>query len=435
MDTMDITIHPLVMLPLHLQVCNNNTLLLIILSTTNINIISRQALIHTHNLQAESWPPSLQQYVQDVFANCLPGKRDEAELQLRNLILESHKAGTLLTTDWSEVDLPRKKERSNGRKKVSLQTQKLSSEEEAKKLRRLRRFEEDAAQYKAENMSSTMQQMHLDGPLVSDTIIGTSTKLEKQYLRLTSAPDPSTVRPLHILKQTLQLLRDKWKSEQNYTYICDQFKSMRQDLTVQRIKDEFTVQVYEIHARIALEKGDLGEYNQCQTQLRGLYASKIPGNVMEFTAYRILYFLHTQNWADVNSAMSELTGEQKENEFIQHALQVRSSLATSNYHRFFYLYKTAPNMGGYLMDQFVERERVQSLLILCKAYRPDLSLDFIQNELAFESREELIKFLKEQNALFLKANNSDFLDVKSALGSLTESVKKYKKIDIKGQVY
>ncbi|RCH79260.1 hypothetical protein CU097_000215, partial [Rhizopus azygosporus] len=169
--------------------------------------------------------------------------------------------------------------------------------------------------------------------------------------------------------------------------------------------------------------------------LRGLYASKIPGNVMEFTAYRILYFLHTQNWADVNSAMSELTGEQKENEFIQHALQVRSSLATSNYHRFFYLYKTAPNMGGYLMDQFVERERVQSLLILCKAYRPDLSLEFIQNELAFESREELIKFLKEQNALFLKANNSDFLDVKSAHSSLTESVKKYKKIDIKGQVY
>ena len=44
---------------------------------------------------------------------------------------------------------------------MNLHTQKMSSEEEAKKLRRLRRFEEDAAQYKAENMSSTMQQMHL----------------------------------------------------------------------------------------------------------------------------------------------------------------------------------------------------------------------------------------------------------------------------------
>lgn len=47
------------------------------------------------------------QYVQDVFANCLPNKRDQAELQLRNLILETHQAGTLMTTDWSEMDLPR----------------------------------------------------------------------------------------------------------------------------------------------------------------------------------------------------------------------------------------------------------------------------------------------------------------------------------------
>lgn len=48
---------------------------------------------------------------------------------------------------------------------------------------------------------------------------------------------------------------------------------------------------------ISLWQSDLGEYNQCQTQLRGLYASGISGNVMEFMAYRILYFLHTQNWA------------------------------------------------------------------------------------------------------------------------------------------
>lgn len=45
--------------------------------------------------------------MQDVFANCLPNKRDQAEVQLRNLIIEAHRAGVLLTTDWSEVDLPR----------------------------------------------------------------------------------------------------------------------------------------------------------------------------------------------------------------------------------------------------------------------------------------------------------------------------------------
>lgn len=95
--------------------------------------------------------------------------------------------------------------------------------------------------------------------------------------------------------QTLEMLKKKWRTEANYGYICDQFKSMRQDLTVQRIKNEFTVKVYEIHARIALENGDLGEYNQCQSQLRGLYELGLKGSVMEFLAYRILYLLHTCN--------------------------------------------------------------------------------------------------------------------------------------------
>lgn len=85
-------------------------------------------------------------------------------------------------------------------------------------------------------------------------VVGRCTTLEKQYFRLTSEPNPDAVRPLHILEQTLELLKRKWKRENNYNYICDQFKSMRQDLTVQHIKNEFTVEVYEIHARIALEK-------------------------------------------------------------------------------------------------------------------------------------------------------------------------------------
>ena len=37
------------------------------------------------------------------------------------------------------------------------------------------------------------------------------------------------------------------------------------------------------------------EYNQCQSSLKGLYELGIPGNVEEFTAYRILLLLHGRN--------------------------------------------------------------------------------------------------------------------------------------------
>jgi hypothetical protein len=198
-------------------------------------------------------------------------------------------------------------------------------------------------------------------------VVGTCQTLEKKYFRLTSAPIPSQVRPEPILRQTLDLLKKKWKKEGNYSYICDQFKSMRQDLTVQRIKNEFTITVYEIHARIALEKGDLGEYNQCQTQLRALYALKLGGNPVEFKAYRILYFIHTCNRTALNDVLADLTTAEKQQKAIKHALDVRSALALGNYNRFFRLYLDTPNMGAYLMDMFVVRERLAALANICKA--------------------------------------------------------------------
>ena len=198
-------------------------------------------------------------------------------------------------------------------------------------------------------------------------IIGRSQKLEKNYFRLTSAPNPDDVRPIEVLRKTLELLKKKWRSDSNYVYICDQFKSLRQDLTVQHIKNDFTTTVYEIHARIALEKGDLGEYNQCQSQLRALYKQNLGGHPVEFKAYRILYFIHTQNRTDMNDVLSDLTPADKQEPAIKHALDVRSAMALGNFHKFFKLYLGVPNMGAYLMDMFVERERLAALSSICKA--------------------------------------------------------------------
>ena len=198
-------------------------------------------------------------------------------------------------------------------------------------------------------------------------VVGTNMALEKSYFRLTAPPKAETVRPLHVLEKTLAMLTKKWRAEKNYNYICNQFKSLRQDLTVQHIKNAFTVKVYEIHARISLEKGDTGEYNQCQTQLKALYAQNLGGNPAEFKAYRILYFVYTCNKTDMNDMLAELTPADKTQEWIKHALDVRSALALGNYHKFFRLYLQAQNMGGYLMDMFIERERLAALANMSRA--------------------------------------------------------------------
>lgn len=271
----------------------------------------------------------------------------------------------------------------------------------------------------------------------ADTVVGTSTKLEKPYLRLTSAPDPKSVRPLATLRKTLELLMSKWRDEGNYAYICDQFKSMRQDLTVQRIANDFTVRVYEIHARIALEKGDLGEYNQCQSQLRVLYGYGLRGAVVEFTAYRILYLLHTRNWREVSAVMSELAPGMREEPPVAHALGVRAAMSGGNYHRFFVLYKTAPNMGAYIMDHFVERERVQALLTVARSFRPSCPLSFIARELGFDGAADAHALLASVGAaLFVDDRPLEAAqwDARAAAEPLALAAARYRRVDIKGQL-
>ncbi|OOQ88300.1 SAC3/GANP domain protein [Penicillium brasilianum] len=268
-------------------------------------------------------------------------------------------------------------------------------------------------------------------------VVGRCQTLEKNYFRLTSAPNPDTVRPLPVLQKALDLLKKKWKQEGNYTYICDQFKSLRQDLTVQHIRNEFTVVVYEIHARIALEKGDLGEYNQCQTQLRVLYKQKLGGHPTEFKAYRILYFIYTRNWTAMNDALADVTAEDKKTNAVKHALEVRSALALGNYHRFFQLYLDTPNMGAYLMDMFVDRERLTALASICRAYKPDVNIRFITEELGFESDEQTARFILDHSAEnTLEEKNGTVRLLTSKAGPLFEQAKAeaHRVVDIKGQI-
>ncbi|KAJ2516966.1 hypothetical protein H4217_004251 [Coemansia sp. RSA 1939] len=398
------------------------------------------------------WPDSLKRFVERSFSACSVRARDKLEIQLKQIISSASNNKKINIIDWDNRPLPKAcdiipkskpvtlpAKRSSGSAELSGSFEDFDSEE--RKERRLRRFQQEAEAAKkaaSENALTLLPAVPNKKDVVNwdaDTIVGTCTRLEKSYLRLTSAPDPSLVRPLPILHKTLDLLKKRWVEESNYTYICNQFKSLRQDLTVQRITNDFTVEVYELHARIALETNDLGEYNQCQTQLKQLYSMGLSGHPMEFLAYRILYFLYTQNKADINTTLATMSTDEKHDSVVKHALDVRSAMATGNYHAFFNLYASAPNMGGYLIDNFIDRERCIALQKLCKAFRPRLSMAFITKELAFDTIEACAEFLASLAISPSDGEQAQYIDMKLAYPYAATAMKKYEKVDIKGQIY
>ena len=269
------------------------------------------------------------------------------------------------------------------------------------------------------------------------TVKGTCQVLEKEYLRLTAPPRAELVRPQPILKKHLNNLKTLYKNQQksnqeqqeqqdsgkvtkskkkklkkqihpptkqkDYNWFCSQLKAIRQDLTVQRIFNDFAVDVYETHARIALEQGDLNEYNQSQTQLKELYElithqQEKEGDLIkqglknqnEFIAYRIIYYVfltgnkkYDGGSSDLFKIMLSLSPEQRNDPSIAHALKVRVAVADNDYHSFFRLQDKCPNLGAYLMDMMIGHIRAIGLQCMVKAYRPSLSVKFILQELGF----------------------------------------------------
>jgi SAC3 family protein LENG8/THP3 len=235
------------------------------------------------------------------------------------------------------------------------------------------------------------------GPLV-----GENTSLEKPYLRLTTHPRKEDVRPLRILIKSLAHIKSRYVQDEDFGWANEQLKSVRQDLTVQQIRNRFVLDVYETHARILLEHGDLDEFNQCQTMIRSLTEGKrgmppssdvedsfgscdhdssdaaggpsdgskplqqSPEFADEFRGYSILYAYVRSSWMDVKTelarckqSMAKATAhgspQQSHSSCATHAVSVVRALDDHDFRTFFRLYRSAPHMSAYLMDFLVKR--------------------------------------------------------------------------------
>ena len=272
-------------------------------------------------------------------------------------------------------------------------------------------------------------------------IVGTCTKVEKSYLRLTTFPNYKDIRPLHILQKALQHVKTKYVETEDFGWANDQLKSIRQDMTVQGIRTEFCLETYEVHARILLEHGDLSEFNQCQSMIRSITRGtdiwleddsvdqpwsdsrllhQTAEHRDEFGAYQLLYSLVQNSWCDLSKALGEVPCSSGDS--CQHAIQVVKSVIHNDYHAFFRLYDSSPHLSVYLMDFLLKRVRAEAYDRIVASYRPTISVEYIRETLQFPNLEETRIFLKKNGAVLVENSAIAIaIDCKASHGRLRQS--------------
>lgn len=163
-------------------------------------------------------------------------------------------------------------------------------------------------------------------------IVGKNTDLEKRYVRLTDTPNPAIIRPKEILEKSLiHVITRFQKGLEDHLYVIDQFRSIRQDLLVQKIEDDFTVRVHEESAFFAIQHCDYIQFNECLTQLMDFYQRLESSRKIHFYACRILAFVFDGNSAELNELLRQLSREQIETYEIRLCLSIIDAINMSNF--------------------------------------------------------------------------------------------------------
>lgn len=406
-----------------------------------------------------AWPQALQDFVNNLFARAETldaVRKQQFTEQINAVIFAAARDNKLWTNSWAHQKLPvfdplatlALHQDVPVPQVVAPGTPSYDSRERKK---------QRAARFAGAGRGSPSP---VPGSLRSERIVGTLDALEKRYLRLTSEPDPAAVRPEAMLRRCLGFVVDKFRlGSLQYLYINDQLKAIRQDMTVQHITNDLAVKVYETHGRIAIENNDMGEFNQCVSQLKHLYAA-LPKDsfpqTYEFTCYRILYLLLTGNLADINLVRLELLRADKspgslpqphdlQRKCVYRSLKVLEDVMLGNYAGFFAAYRWFQGLDSmqcafHLMDQYMAtKQRLLALNAMTRAFKK-LPVDYIERELALGAYETpdhemgVLGFLAQYNMRqFVGAGDFDCSAARGILQQIVDQGQ-FKRIDIKGQI-
>lgn len=231
---------------------------------------------------------------------------------------------------------------------------------------------------------------------IDDQLIGTSKSLEKPYFRLAgdTLPDISEIRPLSVLKKSLNYCLKKFAKNNDYDYICEQLRSIRQDLLVQRIEDEFCVKVYETHSILAIKHHDLENLNQSMTSLETLYGLNfgVFDHICKFYGYRILYLIGVDDINGMYSFIPKIPENILMSNEIQFALKVWKASSCGEYTTFFNLMKEATPLCASVMSIKADYMRFLALSESFKSMRR-ISLSGYTEILNFKSENETREYL------------------------------------------
>lgn len=459
-----------------------------------------------------SWPESLQSFVNDSYVRLVllsPEAKVQFNLQLQQLLTRATETGKLWTNNWAQQSLPvfdggeltlqcdkpaqlpkalvqfakrcfDRRDQLPPPRQAAVNQELEFVVERAKSMGRLESNDwhsqtlpsldggdlvlacettpkvptgdYDSAERKRQRLarfSSTPEPKLRSKRRKDGAIVGTCTDLEKNYLRLTSEPDPARVRPPHVLEQSVDFILDKYHNGATYSYLNTQFKSIRQDLTVQHVQSDLTVRVYAAHARIAIENSDLGEFNQCQTQLKYLYDKKKADGPegydavdLEFTYYRLIYMIITGNHSEVYKIQglfdeTKYTGLATNASLVVETFKLHSYQVQGRYHEVFALIdrikQSAYPLAYQLLQQnLVARERIKALRTITSAYRM-VGVSFVLEQLKLKQTEFDKLVIEHGLAGFVDKETFDCVAARRAVMEVTVKTG-FRKIDIKGQV-